>query len=257
MATYKTKGIIIKRRNFGEADKLIIVFCDREGKIKAKAKGVRRILSKNGGSIELFTLSDFIFAEGKIFDVLVSATIIDSYKNLKRDLKKTAIAYYFSELVDKLTLEKEGNSNIFNLLNNAFSILNEFSISSLSYFSIISYFELNLLSLLGYAPQLGRCVHCHNKIEPKINYFSSQLGGMLCCNCQKNDKNALEISKNCIKILKIILKYDLKILVKIKIEKNIQQEVKCVADNFLKYIAEKEFKSPKFIKEIDELSQVV
>jgi len=247
MATYKTKGIVLKRKDVGEADKIITVFSDRYGKIIARAKGVRKILSKNGGSIELFILADFVFAEGKNFDILVGASIINSFKNIRNNLKKTAIAYYFVELVDKLTSEKEGSNKIFGLLLESFSFLD----SKKEKLLIYPYFELNLLSYLGYFPQLEKCVHCHKEINSEINYFSNHLGGIVCPNCQ-NFKNPHKISQNALKTLRVILKYDFGFLNKIKINEEIQKEVKFIVENFLKHVAEKEFKSPKFIASVSE-----
>jgi len=250
MATYKTKGIIIKRSDFGEADKLITIFTDSEGKLKLKAKGIRWIFSKNKGHLELFTYSDLIIANGKEIDTLASAYTIESFKNIKNDLKKTATAYYFAEVCDKLTLEKEKNAKIFELLLECLRYLDKDGIKPLLRY----YFELRLLSYLGFRPELSVCVQCRKHLQPTFNFFSYKLGGVLCSACSiKMDPKSVKISKNTIKTLRILLSYNLETVLKLKIDKEIEKEIQTVSEKFLQYIAEKEFKSPKFMKEIDDL----
>lgn len=253
MSTYKTKGIIIKRSDFGEADKLITVLTNSEGKIKTKAKGIRWLLSKNGGHLELFTYSDLVIISGNHLKILASAYTIEGFKNLRDNLKKTALAYYFAELCDKLTAEEEQNIKIFDLLLEVFRALDKHKSVSL----LPNYFELNLLAALGYKPELGLCVHCRRSLQPIFNFFSYKLGGIICGSCSRTvDPKSIKISKNTLKALRIFLSHSLETVLKLKVDQITEKEIKTVSKNFLRYIAEKEFKSTKFIKEIDELFKV-
>lgn len=250
MGTYKTKGIIIKRSDLGEADKIITAFSDSDGKIKGKAKGIRFVLAKNAGHLELFNYSDLMMvkSQGEI-EKIATASTIESFQNIRKDLKKTALAYYFCELVDTLTVLKEKNKKIFELLLGSLRFLDKNGKKEL--FS--DYFKLNLLSFLGYKPELSFCVHCRKKLEPIDNYFSSPFGGLLCPNCFfKYAKKGVKISKNGVKILRALLSYDLEIINRLKIDLKPEKEVKEVTDNFVRYIAEKEFKSVKFMEKLEE-----
>jgi DNA repair protein RecO (recombination protein O) len=250
---YKTKGIIIKRSDFGEADKFITIFTDTEGKIKTKAKGIRWILSKNKGHLELFTYSDLLIAEGREIDTVASATTIESFKNIKSDLKKTALAYYFCELVDKLTPEKDKNVKIFDLLLQSLRFLDKDGNREI----LSRYFELNFLSHLGYKPELSLCVHCRKPLQPIVNSFSCRLGGSICPSCAiKFDPRSIKISKDGIKVLRSIISFPLETVVRLKINSPILEEIKIVSLKFLRYVAERDFKSPKFLKELDELFEV-
>ncbi|MCX6807157.1 MAG: DNA repair protein RecO [Candidatus Berkelbacteria bacterium] len=250
MPTYKTKGIIIKRSDFGEADKLITIYTDTEGKIRTKAKGIRWILSRNRGHLELFNYSDLVIANGKEIDTLISAYTIESFKNIRNSLKKTALAYYFAELCDKLTAEKEKNNKIFDLVLEVFRALDKNEPKE----EIVRYYEINLLLALGYQPELGLCVHCRKALQPINNYFSCKLGGIVCPACStKIDPRSVRISKDALKTLRFFLSYNLNTVLKLKVTLEINNELKNVCEKFLRYIAEKEFKSTKFIKEIDNL----
>lgn len=115
--TYKTEGIILKRTNFGEADRILTIYTKHYGKIRALAKGVRRITSRRGGNVELFNQVTLFLHQGKNLDLLNEAQVVNSFKAWRRDLKKVAVAYYFAELVDKLTPEEQPNQAVFQLLS--------------------------------------------------------------------------------------------------------------------------------------------
>jgi len=248
MGIYKTNGIILKRKDFGEADKLVTIFTDSEGKINVKAKGIRWLLSKNKGHLELFNYSDLMIAEGKEIDTVASAFTLESFKRIKEDLKKTAVAFYLAELCDKLIPFKEKNKKIFDLLLESLRHLDRDEKPKI----LTRYFELNLLATLGFKPEVNLCVHCRKQLLPIFNFFSSKLGGVCCPSCcQKFDPKSLKISKKALSTLRLLLSYNLETVLRFKIDKETEREVEGISENFLKYVAEKKFKSPRFLQEIE------
>lgn len=143
--TYKTEGIILKRRNFGEADKILTIFSKHYGKIRAIAKGIRKITSRKAGSLELFNLCKFVFTKGKNLDIISEVEVLNNFSFWRKNLKKVGIAYYFCELVDKLTPEGQVNKAIFELLKN---FLLKMEIANESGF--LRSFEEHLLEELGF-----------------------------------------------------------------------------------------------------------
>lgn len=115
--TYKTEGIILKRTNYGEADRILTIYTKHYGKIRVLAKGVRRITSRRGGNVELFNQAVIFLSQGKNLDSLQEAQVVNSFKSWRNDLKKVVVAYYFCELVDKLTPEGQANPKVFQLLS--------------------------------------------------------------------------------------------------------------------------------------------
>lgn len=156
MKTYKTEGIILKRSNYGEADRIITVFTKHYGKIKVLAKGVRRIKSRRGPNVELFNWVILFLRKGKHFDLLTEAEVKDSFPSLKKGLRTVALAYQVCELVDCFCPEGQENRRIFDLLTATFRSFTttDFELS----FKILSDFELELIKELGYWPK--------NKLPP-------------------------------------------------------------------------------------------
>ncbi len=109
MQGFKTEGVILKRRNFGEADRILTVFSLQKGKISVLAKGVRRITSRRAGNVELLNRSILYLYQGKGMPILTEATTLNTYSKLKEDLILSTYAYHIIELVDKLTAENQDN----------------------------------------------------------------------------------------------------------------------------------------------------
>ena len=153
MATYKTEGLILKRINFGEADKVLTIFTKHYGKICALAKGIRRITSRKGGNLELFNWVILFLFKGRNLDIITEAQVKDSFPGFRKDLKRIGIAYYFCELVDKLCPERQKNQEVFALLGQHLKGLEKKFDDSNYQTNFIRDFEVKLLEELGFWPK--------------------------------------------------------------------------------------------------------
>lgn len=242
--TYKTRGVIIKRRNFGEADRILTIFTERYGKISAIAKGVRKPLSKLSGHLELFYFTDFVLAEGKNLDVVCGAQLIEGFAGLRKNLHATQQAYYLAELIDKLLHDESENNEIFIMFINSLRLISGGTGSLL-----LRYFELQLLLQLGHKPEVGVCVKCRDKLNPEKIFWSNELGGALCEDCRQYSEVFLEITPQAIKIIRLFLTQNINAVNKLKVEKKLEKELENIIDGFLRYASEKEFNSKKFVRE--------
>ena len=109
MQGIKVEGIILKRRNLGEADRILTVFSLQKGKISVLAKGVRRITSRRAGNVELLNRVSMYLHQAKTFLILTEASSINTFQKIKTDLTLSTYAYHIIELVDKLTAENQEN----------------------------------------------------------------------------------------------------------------------------------------------------
>ena len=114
--SFKTEGIILKRMNYGEADRILTIYTSHHGKIRAMAKGVRKLQSRKAGSLELFNHSVLFLIKGKNLDLITEAQAINLFKSWRKNLIKVGIAYYLCELVDKLTPDNQPHEAVFELL---------------------------------------------------------------------------------------------------------------------------------------------
>lgn len=146
MRNHKTEGIILKRRNIYEADRILTVFTKKHGKIKVKAVGVRRINSRRSPHIELLNYGILSLYTSKTMSILTEIETLENFSEIKKNLTKVGFAYHLCELVDGLCPENQENAFIFNLLRRTLLRLScEEDIAI-----IIHEFEIELLTNLGY-----------------------------------------------------------------------------------------------------------
>lgn len=174
MRNFKTEGIIIKRRDFKDADRIITVLTRDHGKIVIRASGIRRIPSRRSPHVELLNHCTLTLYNGRAFPVLTEAQMLESFSSIKEDLEKIGLAYHLCELVDGLCPENQENRQVFELLKNTLSRLSqpvilrlkaEESLADTSFSEksseiqrfaqddnneIVHNFQIELLSILGY-----------------------------------------------------------------------------------------------------------
>lgn len=148
---YRTKGIILARTDFEEADRIITFLTPDHGKVSAIAKGVRKSKSKLAGGIELFSVSDLSFIKGRgEIDTLISSRLIKHYGNIVKDLARTNTGYEIIRTLHKAT-EDAPEADYFSLLEQAFESLDN---QELDPRVIKLWFDMRLLKLAGHAPDL-------------------------------------------------------------------------------------------------------
>lgn len=145
MGVFTTEGVIVKRRNFGEADRLLTVVTPFKGKITVLAKGVRRITSRRGGNVELLNKVKLHFFQGQGMPVLTEAESLETFQRIKADLILSSYGSHLSELVERLLPENQPIPQAYNLLVVALTLLDK---NPRQIF--IRAFEVKLLTVLGF-----------------------------------------------------------------------------------------------------------
>jgi DNA repair protein RecO (recombination protein O) len=146
MRSFRAEGIVIKRSNYSEADRIVTIFTKQNGKIKIKATGVRKIASRRSPHLELLNYCIFGLYQGKGMPVLTEVESKESFPLLKKDLKRIGMAYHVCELIDGLCAENQENQDVFMILGRTLRKLSRDDNLS----EIIYEFELELLRLLGF-----------------------------------------------------------------------------------------------------------
>lgn len=145
MPAVTTEGLILKRTNFGEADRVLTVLTDRYGKISVIAKGVRRITSRRAGNIEILNrVKLHLFKSQKNYN-LSEAESIETFQILKSNLTLSTTAFHIIELVDRLVPESQQNRTLYDLVVATLQIL-ETNPRRI----FIRAFEVKILSMLGF-----------------------------------------------------------------------------------------------------------
>ena len=164
MRSYTSEGIVLARRSFGEADRILVLYTRNFGRISLIAKGVRRPSSRKRGHIEVFNFVRFQAVAGHGLDIMTEADVLDNFDKVRKSLKKISLAYYFAEVLGRITHENEANSELFNLILESLTRLK--STSKLRDLRID--FVYKLLTTMGYWPAGQPLPNPDEKLEEVI-----------------------------------------------------------------------------------------
>ena len=164
MRTYSDEGIVLARRNFGEADRILSIYSKNHGRISAIAKGIRKVTSKKRGHLEVFSYINFQITNGHGIGILTEVETLNSFELVRKELKKVSLAYFFCEVIGKITHEHERNDGIFELILNYLEKLQFETRLRTFRFNFI----LELLIITGFWPKGKKLFNPDEKLEEVV-----------------------------------------------------------------------------------------
>jgi len=183
-------------------------------------------------------------ARGRNLDTVIGAQTIDSFLNLKNDLMLTSSGLYAAELINQFSVAQVACQPLFKLFLETLERLAKAESPELT----LRYFELHLLDLVGYRPQLQECVICKEPLKPVDNTFSPNSGGILCPNCKYEQASAFPISVDALKVLRLFQKSAFEVVSRLKINPELGQELKIGLAAYIRYLLEREVKSATWME---------
>jgi DNA repair protein RecO (recombination protein O) len=244
--TLKVDAVVLRHSDWGEADRLLTLYSREQGKLRAIAKGVRKIQSRKAGHLEPFTRTTIMLAKGQDLWIVTQAEAANLYQPIREDLQKMAQAAYVVELLDRFTYEEGQNWQLYKLLTETLERLS----SSNDDFIPVKYYEMRLLELLGYRPLLFECAACGEEVTAQDQYFSADLGGVLCPKCVNRGQSVRQVSLDALRYLRHIQRSDYKDASRADPPPAVRLEMDALQNYYLTYLLERSLNSPEFIKQI-------
>ena len=246
--TYKTEAVVLRQIPLGEADRILTLYTPDIGKVRAVAKGVRRVKSRLGGHLELLNRVSVALYEGKSLDVVTEAQVVQSFRGLREDLEPLSRAMYVAEIVDGFSSERSPNSAIYTLLVDVLAELEKAAPHDL----LLRHFEMRLLEYAGYRPELFQCVACRSTLEPRDHLFSCSDGGVLCPTCRVTSSEAmLPVSVGAMKVLRYLQREDKYADVSgLKVSGGLLTETARLLGANIRFLLERDVKSAEFISRL-------
>lgn len=169
LRTYSSEGIILSRKNYGEADRILVILTKNYGKVSLLAKGIRKLQSRKRGHLEIFSQIKFSAVNGKGFDLMTEAGTLNTFSKIRLNLNKVTLAYYFCEVINKITREGERQSSVYDLLTTVLEQLE----TAKNLKILRKDFIFKLLIELGYWPKdknmINHDIELEEVLERKIN----------------------------------------------------------------------------------------
>jgi DNA repair protein RecO (recombination protein O) len=243
--TFRTPAIILKRRDFNEADRLLTVLTPTHGKIDIIAKGARKPTSTKTGHVELFTRADMLINRGRDFGIVNQAEMVMPYLELRDSLQLGAYASYTAELVDRFTgQDDEDQRHLFNLFDDTLRRL----CTEPDPLLVLRYFEVHLLGLVGFQPELNECVAGREPVMPEDQFFSYAEGGVICPRHVVKMGHVIPISMVTLKLLRHIQRSPFSKVRPLTVSAELHEDAERILLGYITYLLERRLQSVDFIR---------
>ena len=123
MSLYREHGIVLRTYKLGEADRIVVLMTQSQGKVRAVAKGVRKTKSRFGGRLEPTSHVSLLLYEGRELDIISQAESVDHFRTIREDLDRLAAAVNMLEVVDQVAQERESSPRLYQMLLGALRTL--------------------------------------------------------------------------------------------------------------------------------------
>ena len=191
-----------------------------------------------------------LVAKGRTWDLVSQAEMIEPFRALHEDLQRTSYAFYIAELLDGFTQERDSHPQIFALLKETLSRLAASKDEVLPL--VARFFDLRLLSLMGYQPQLFQCIECHEPLEPVTNYYSLVDGGVLCPSHGEGRVGAEPLPLPLFKALRFLQTREWDVVARLDLSDGLQAELERLLQSTLIYHLERNLRSVAFLRTVRE-----
>ncbi len=201
MPLRRSEAIVIGGHSLAEADRIIPFYTRDLGIVRAVAQGARRIRSRFGGSLELFTHGHLVYFErpNRTLHSINEFSVLNAFSGLREDLDRLAHAACAAELVAASSEEGDPNPDLFAALLRTLELLQGEPRADL----VLRAFEVKVLKLQGYLPELYACMACRRPIgEGAGAWLSPHQGGLICAECGEGFPPGLALSASAVAFLR-------------------------------------------------------
>ncbi len=244
MPLQSTEAVIIAGHDLAEADRIIVFYTEAQGKIRAVAEGARRIRSRFGGTLQLFSQGRLVYFErpNKTLHKVNEFAVMRSHQPLREDLDRIALGSAVVEAVALGVEEAEGFPGLYRLLAETLDLLETSSRPSLVFHG----FTLHLLTLLGYRPELAECVRCHTR-PAAGGVVSPEHGGLVCDGCRSTTLDSLPVSREALGFLRGAGASPLRLLERVALAPGAVEEAGRILQAFLQHSLGRPLRSAQFM----------
>jgi DNA repair protein RecO (recombination protein O) len=174
-----TPGLVIRRADYADYDRMVTLFTPDMGRVDCIARGCRRPKSPLVNAVEPFTSGEFQLYERRDRYTLEQCQISDSYFELRGDYDRLRHGVYWLRLLDTAILPDTPAPELFITTLRALAHLNYGELPP----ELVTFaFEAHFMRLMGLSPRMDACVLCGRPVEGAAR-FDPDLGGAVCLNC--------------------------------------------------------------------------
>jgi DNA repair protein RecO (recombination protein O) len=244
----RTPALVLRRRDRGEADRMVTVLTPVLGKIDLVAHGARKPTGRKTGHVELFALVDMLISRLREPGSISQVEMMEAFLPIRDDLTLSAYASYVVELLDCFTEQDDADTAplLFDLLRDTLARLAAQPDKRL----VLRYYELRLLDIVGYRPELSQCVYSGEDVLPESQFFSFAEGGVVSYEFGMNNPTLASISFHSLKVMRHMQRSPFAQVASLKINERVHTELEALMLGFITYTLESQLKSVDFIRRL-------
>jgi len=241
------KGIVLTEVQYNEADKLVTVFTDKMGVIKAVAKGAKSLKRTDLAGLNRFCLGEYILTSGKGMFTVRECNIVTEFFSIKKDIKALALGCYILECAYMCACENQPDEELFRLiLNTLYAVANNKN----SYMLIKGAYEMKLCQVMGGAPEFVDCPACGEALDSEKGIaFDFLENCFICSECKAYSEDSVDVSQPVYLAVKFILTSELKNFISFKINKQYENKLGELCEKYLLSNLENKPKTLDYLKD--------
>ena len=253
MNNFVTDAINLKSYNLSESDKIIVMYSKDKGLIRGVAKGVKKPKSKLGARMDLLVANKLMLYKGKNLDRICQAEALNTFNKTRQNMDKIFYSMYITEVVNNFGIENDPCSKeVYEILYKALDKISNSENTTQILIAAIK-FQIKMMQISGFGIELDTCLCCGEHIYNKNMYFSAQMGGIICTECNETFNIKTELHFKLRNFLNACLQYDFDF--DSEYDQKANEKVCLVCFNLLKdYIkmhSSKKFNSTDILQEIN------
>jgi DNA repair protein RecO (recombination protein O) len=249
---YRIRAVVLSRRDYNDADRILTVFTPDRGKQELIAKGVRKTTSRKAGHLELMAHTALLVAQARTWDIITEAVTVESFRHLRENLDAIGYASYICELISCFTEADDDSQPLWDLLLLTLRTLDAYAQTpgGCDPQLLMRWFDLHLLSLTGFQPQLFYCLGCEEPLRPVVNYLCLHEGGVYCPACGQQRADVEAIESDVLKVLRFLQSRPWDEVQKIMVRTHILRQVETILYRYLLNVLERHLKSTDFLRKL-------
>lgn len=242
---FKTKGIVLSRKDYSETSLIMRLFTQEHGKINVIAKGAKRTKSSFRTAFGIASLNEIIFykKDSHKLSLLSEAILLDDFRFIHRDIKTFSCAHYLVEFVDRIVHSQEISSDLFDLLTESLTYLCSHAKTS----KLARVFEIKTLDKAGLFPDLSECVKCKSAVTDGC-YFDFQNGVIYCKRCYPKLNFLFELSTDIVDTINLVKKLPFEKAMQLEIDSRALLVIRKIFFDFIRFHIHSDFKTHEFLK---------
>jgi len=234
---YKTEALVLRNREFSEADQLVTLLSPDYGKLKVVARGARKPKSRLRGGIQAFTQTHLMLHTGRSLDIITGSETSKCFY-FREDLDKLTMVVYWADLLERILPEREANPAIYYLFLSLLYLLESVDRNPEEIRALNHLFELKLVCIAGYSPDLVSCIRCAEALSSREGrlWFNLEHGGIICnCCVQKSEMGILPVSRGTLALIRHWMSMEFQQFHRIKVSDYNLKELDRLLPAYLEY----------------------